>query len=190
MGPQAGTVISDLHTAPQGTERLPRVSLHRGSLLRELVSRLPEDCLHTDKRVVWLKVLSDSNAVEVTFEDGESATYDAVIGADGIWDTVRSHVLDDVAEYTPVNAGWWDCRNLVPLDKAREVLGDKLLELDRAQGWPGDGGFTMHVVSIHCLLSSEYNQNIRLMLTRVPHDAGIPQPRNVHCKCARAEDDH
>ncbi|KUI57859.1 Salicylate hydroxylase [Cytospora mali] len=146
-GPQAGTVVSDLHTAPQEAERLPRVSLHRGSLLRELIAGLPKERLHTSKRLVSLKVLPDSRVVEITFGDGESAICDAVIGADGIWGMVRQHVLGDAAEeHAPANAGWWDCRNLVPYEKAREVLGDKLFQVDRAYGWAGDGAFIMHVV--------------------------------------------
>ncbi|ROV91397.1 hypothetical protein VPNG_09970 [Cytospora leucostoma] len=139
-GPQAGTVVSDLHTAPQDAGKLPRVSLHRGSLLRELHAQLPEE------RLASLRVLSDPKAVEITFEDGESTICDAVIGADGIWGTVRQYVPGDGAEeHAPTNAGWWDCRNLVPFGKAREILGDRLLQLDRAVGWAGEGAFIMHV---------------------------------------------
>lgn len=161
MGPQAGAVVSDLHTAhaPRDAERrlLPRVSLHRGSLLRELVARLPKERLHTSKRLSSLKVLpGPSGPVELTFEgDGEVVSFDAVIGADGVWSTVRQHVLGDSAEeHAPADAGWWDCRNLVPFEKACGVLGDKFFQVDRAYGYAGDGAFIMHTVGFQRWFSS------------------------------------
>lgn len=76
-----------------------------------------------------------------------SSICDAVIGADGIWGVVREHVLGDAAgEHAPTNAGWWDCRNLVPLEKAKQVLGDEFFKVNRAVGWAGHGAFIMHVV--------------------------------------------
>ncbi|KAI1424319.1 salicylate hydroxylase [Xylaria sp. FL1777] len=146
-GPQAGTIISNLHTASQEAGKLPRVSVHRASLLRELIVRLPKESLHTSKKLVSLQSLPGAKGIEAIFEDGESITFDAVIGADGIWSTVRQYVLGDAAaEHTPTNAGWWDCRNLVPYEKARSILGDELFKVNTAYGWAGDGGFMMHVV--------------------------------------------
>ncbi|KAI0432733.1 hypothetical protein F5Y09DRAFT_353045 [Xylaria sp. FL1042] len=97
------------------------------------------------KKLISIRSLADSKAIEVIFEDGESVTFDAVIGADGIWSTVRDYVLGDTAaDHAPTNAGWWDCRNLVPYEKARAILGDELFKVNRAYGWSGDGGFMMH----------------------------------------------
>ncbi|KAH8896404.1 salicylate hydroxylase [Thozetella sp. PMI_491] len=146
-GPQAGTVVSDLNTNSPEKGQLARVSLHRGSLLRELIAKLPEERLHTGKKLVSLRELPDAKAVELVFEDGESTTFDAVVGADGIWSVVRVHVLGGAVGYCePANAGWWDCRNLVPLEKAREVLGDELCQVDRVKCWAGPGAFILHAV--------------------------------------------
>lgn len=81
------------------------------------------------------------------FQDGSIQHADALIGADGIFGFVRKYVLgaDDTAT-EPVFAGWWDCRNLVSMEKAREKLGERYFEEDRQYGWMGDGGFIMHDV--------------------------------------------
>ncbi|KAI0970623.1 salicylate hydroxylase [Xylaria arbuscula] len=145
-GPQAGTLISNSHTPSEG--KLPRVSVHRAAVLHQLIAPLPKERLHTSKKLVSLQTIPDCQSIEATFEDGESATFDAVIGADGIWSTVRQYVLADAAaEHAPTNAGWWDCRCLVPYEKAKAVLGDEFFKGDNtAHGWAGDGGFMMHVL--------------------------------------------
>jgi salicylate hydroxylase len=85
------------------------------------------------------------NRLEITFEHGLVDQFDAVIGADGIFSSVRNYVLqDDIGEFAPSPAGWWDCRALIPYERARAVLGESYFEQDRQYGWMGDGGFIMH----------------------------------------------
>ena len=43
-----------------------------------------------------------------------------------------------------IQPGWWDCRNLVPYDKAKDALEEEYFEEDRQYAWVGDGGFMMH----------------------------------------------
>ncbi|RYP66706.1 hypothetical protein DL771_007639 [Monosporascus sp. 5C6A] len=100
------------------------------------------------------------DGVEVIFEDGTVDKFDAVIGADGIFGSVRSYVLQDkVDQFAASPAGFWDCRNLVPLERAKAVLGKELFEQDRQYGWVGDGGFLMHDVlenrtMVQCIISA------------------------------------
>ena len=59
----------------------------------------------------------------------------------------------------PAFAGFWDCRLLVPIQKARENLGEEHFKEDRQYGWCGDGGFFMHDVldngeSVQCIASA------------------------------------
>lgn len=87
---------------------------------------------------------------QVRFEDGTVERFDAVIGADGIFSLVRSFVLSDAAaaaaaaEHGPSLAGFWDCRVLVPFDKAKATLGEQYFDVHRQYGWVGDGAFIMH----------------------------------------------
>lgn len=119
--------------------------VHRASLLRELLAPLPGEILHANKQLDVIEQLDEE--VVLTFKDGSRRTFDAVIGADGIFGTVRSHVLgDDSAKLSASPAGFWDCRALISMQKAKEVLGPQYFQDDRQYGWNGDGGFVMHDV--------------------------------------------
>jgi salicylate hydroxylase len=106
-------------------------------------------------------VPSDDNGVQIIFEDGITGQFDAVIGADGIFSNIRKYV------HGPVNAdahaaspaGFWDCRNVVPFEKAKATLGEEFFDLDRQYGWAGDGAFIMHDVLenrtlVQCVISA------------------------------------
>ncbi|RYP66821.1 hypothetical protein DL769_005916 [Monosporascus sp. CRB-8-3] len=158
-GPYAGQIIFDF----SGDD--PGIIVHRASLLRELVAPLPKDSLHTNKKLAAINPTPDMNAVEVMFEDRTVERFDAVIGADGIFSSVRSYVLqDDADQFAASPAGFWDCRNPVPPERAKVVLGEELFELDRQYGWVGDGGFLMHDVlenrtMVQCIISAvEHSQ--------------------------------
>jgi 2-polyprenyl-6-methoxyphenol hydroxylase-like FAD-dependent oxidoreductase len=57
--------------------------MHRASLQKALLKKLPSDILHLGKRVIGVDASNGKN-VFVTFEDLTSVTADLVIGADGI----------------------------------------------------------------------------------------------------------
>jgi salicylate hydroxylase len=136
------------------------VVVHRASLLRELVALLPQDILHSHKKMTSINPVTGTHLVRVTFEDGSTDEFNAVIGADGIFSSVRSYVLQNEANlYAATPAGFWDCRTLVSINKARNVLGDDLFAIDRQCGWVGDGGFLMHDVlenrtMVQCVISA------------------------------------
>lgn len=150
-GVEAASLVLDLARTSQGKV------VHRGSLLRELLSGLPSSMLHTRKKLTDMK--SSDDGVELTFEDGYMARFDAVVGADGIFSRVREHVTRDPdGVYAASPAGFWDCRNVVAVEKARDVLGQDLFRVNRQYGWIGNGAFIMHDVldhghKIQCVIS-------------------------------------
>ncbi|KAK2599766.1 hypothetical protein N8I77_011492 [Diaporthe amygdali] len=155
-GKHAGTVMMDIGGGdPKDAGRV----VHRASLLRELLAPLPTSGLHANKALSDITPAAE-NGVKVTFRDGHVETFHAVIGADGIFGAVRRHVLQETADTEgPSPAGFWDCRNLVPFEKAREILGAEYFEQDRQYGWAGNGAFIMHDVlenrtKVQCVVSA------------------------------------
>jgi 2-polyprenyl-6-methoxyphenol hydroxylase-like FAD-dependent oxidoreductase len=71
----------------------PVLCIHRADLHRILLSGV-EATLHTDSALKDLKHLSNGQ-VEVIMEQGNTAVFDAVIGADGIRSVVRKHIIND-----------------------------------------------------------------------------------------------
>ncbi|KAI1279384.1 FAD/NAD(P)-binding domain-containing protein [Xylaria sp. FL0933] len=97
--------------------------------------------LHAGKRLRSLKGIE--SGVRITFEDRTDEHFDAVIGADGTFSSVRDHVLGG-KEHAASPAGWWDCKHLVPFEKAREALGEESFKVDRQYDWLGDGAAMLH----------------------------------------------
>ena len=142
-GTEAGTTVFDLADTVQG-----RI-VHRAALLRELLAPLPPEILSTSKKLVDVVPVDAvaGGGIELHFQDGSIERADLLIGADGIFGFVRKYVLGaNDAATEPIYAGWWDCRNLVPMEKAREKLGGRYFVENRQYGWVGDGGFIMHDV--------------------------------------------
>ncbi|GAW17103.1 hypothetical protein ANO14919_065530 [Xylariales sp. No.14919] len=133
-GPEAGALVADLGQSAG-------LTMNRAPLLQTLLSLLPKEMLHAGKRLKSLEQID--SGVRVTFEDGTNEHFDAVIGADGIFSSVRDHVLGG-KEHAASPAGWWDCRHLVPFEKAREALGEESFKVDRQYAWLGDGAAMLH----------------------------------------------
>ncbi|KAG8411013.1 hypothetical protein J3459_016735 [Metarhizium acridum] len=167
-GVGAGSLVLDLARTNQGKV------VHRGSLLHELVSGLPSSMLHTGKKLKDIR--PSDNGVELTFEDGYTARFDAVIGADGIFSRVREYVTQDPAGvYAASPAGFWDCRNVVEVEKAREMLGEDFFRVNRQYGWIGAGAFIMHDVldhghKIQCVISGLETKDARNRGTPLSRD--------------------
>lgn len=135
------------------------MTVHRASLLRELIAPLPKESLHPKKKLT--AIIPNGSGVEIAFGDGMVYYFDVVIGADGIFSTVREHVLrgvnaDEHSSASP--AGFWDCRNVVPFEKAKATLGEKYFDVDRQYDWVGDGAFILHDVledrtMVQCVIS-------------------------------------
>ncbi|OTA93174.1 hypothetical protein M434DRAFT_11843 [Hypoxylon sp. CO27-5] len=142
-GPDAGSLVADFDAelTPDDKELI----VHRASLLRELLVPLPEEHLHSNKKLTGIAEAHDG--VELTFQDSTTSRFDAIIGADGIFGSVRKYVLQDAAESCAASpGGWWDSRIVVPIAKARAVLGERYFEVPRQHLWAGDGVFVLHDV--------------------------------------------
>lgn len=103
------------------------VSVVRTSLIHGLANALDEAdssaTLHTNMKLVSITTTAKDSQVDLTFEDGQVERFDAVIGADGYRSVVRGFVLGDkAADEAPSATGIWDCRNLVPIETARELF--------------------------------------------------------------------
>jgi salicylate hydroxylase len=136
--------------------------VHRAALLLELLKSVPKERMHTNKKLTKIEETSSVNGgVTLHFEDGTQFEADAVAGADGIHGHVRSYILgEEHPALKPTFAGFWDCRALVPIEKARNVLGEQYFPVgeQRQYGWFGDGGFFMHDVldgeaTVQCIAS-------------------------------------
>ncbi|ORY13706.1 hypothetical protein BCR34DRAFT_255081 [Clohesyomyces aquaticus] len=139
-GPSALSKVLDL--APEKRGKV----VHRAALLSELLKPIDPAKMHTNKKVVRIEEL-ESDRLLVHFEDGSTFKVDAAIGADGVHGHVREHVLGaDHPALKATFAGFWDSRSLVPMKKAKELLGEDKFEVQRQYGWIGDGGFFMHDV--------------------------------------------
>ncbi|KAI2778260.1 salicylate hydroxylase [Daldinia loculata] len=153
-GPDMGTVIFD-----NWATKLPPVSFRRARLLREIITQVPDDRIHTSKKLI--AIASNDHGVEVAFEDGTKGQFDAVIGADGIFGNVRKYVLGDTVadKYAAEPSGFWDIRVIQPYEKAKALLGEEIFKLDRQYVWIGDGSCILHDVLedrtlVQCMICS------------------------------------
>lgn len=112
----------------------PHYQMHRADALSTLVRALPVERLHPGYRLVALAEHSDR--VEATFENGKTAAFDVLVGADGIHSTVRSILF---GPERPRFTGCTAYRGLVPAERLAH------LELEvTAQIWMGPGGHFIH----------------------------------------------
>jgi salicylate hydroxylase len=108
-----------------------------------LLEPIPKDQLHASKKLAKIEEQEDMLLLE--FEDGSEVQADALIGADGIFGSVRAHVLGaDHEAVKPVAAGWAGAMNIVPYPKAEAKLGAEILDENRQYGWVSDGGIFIH----------------------------------------------
>lgn len=149
--------------------------VHRAALLKALLAPIPQAMQHVNKKLSSISQHQEN--VELIFEDGTKEVFQAVIGADGIFGSVRRHVLQGSAdEHQATPAGFWDCRYLVPIEKAREKLGKEYFEEHRQYGWCGDGAFIMHDVldngsTVQCVVSAVEKER--------PKDRSRPLTREI-----------
>jgi salicylate hydroxylase len=89
----------------------PYIAVHRADLLRVLADAVPEGVVELGRHV------SGVDGASLVFDDGSSAAFDAVIGADGIHSVVRAAIAGDgEPEFTGLAA----YRALVPAAEAPE----------------------------------------------------------------------
>jgi 2-polyprenyl-6-methoxyphenol hydroxylase-like FAD-dependent oxidoreductase len=108
----AGNVRWVAHPPPLPDEPLPAVAIARTALHSVLARALDE--LGTTIRLgtTVASFIDDGGSVSVTFEDGSSATYDLVIGADGLNSRVRELAFPQAPKPIPFGQQIW--RALAP----------------------------------------------------------------------------
>ncbi|KAF7522892.1 hypothetical protein G7054_g11988 [Neopestalotiopsis clavispora] len=107
-----------------GAPYFTRSSAHRKDLLDIMESFIPEGIVKFNKRAQ--SVVEDSDGVSITFTDGQTVRVDALIGCDGVKGITRKLVLGDIApeQIPPTYCGMYIYRGIIPIDKAKEVLGE------------------------------------------------------------------
>ena len=94
----------------------PQVTIHRADIINALAENFPLDNIQFEKR---LKSLTQTDAgVSLRFEDGSEATFDVVVGADGIHSRVRSALF---GEEKPRFTGVVSFRSVVPTERVKHV---------------------------------------------------------------------
>ena len=101
-------------------------SVHRARFMDGLASLIPHGVAHFGKRLQSLEH-KDSGKIQLVFEDGTTAEADAVVGCDGVRSRVRQILFDKKSPLEDLTfSGKYAYRGLIPMDKAKEVLGDYL----------------------------------------------------------------
>nr|POE49052.1 6-methylsalicylic acid decarboxylase ata [Quercus suber] len=102
-----------------------QVNVSRPKLLQAFLAGIPGKHLHTAKKLLRVE---QSRAVPqdkmtLFFDDGSTATADAVVGVDGIHSTVRKIILGPGhPALDPVYAGFWWCYNKLDYEKASSMM--------------------------------------------------------------------
>jgi 6-hydroxynicotinate 3-monooxygenase len=93
-----GDVRFDMIFGEAAEERFgaPYLLGHRGDLHAALASIVPKTILRLDHKLTALEVLPD-DGVKLVFANGETATFDAVIAADGVHSLVKEFLFGKVA---------------------------------------------------------------------------------------------
>lgn len=130
-------------------------SVHRARFLDELAALVPKSIAHFSKR---LQSFDAGSGGEITllFEDGTTATADALVGADGVRSRVRQTLLGKEGVLDGLSfTGKYAYRALIPMEKAREAVGDELAMNSQMYlgkdghvlTYPIDHGQTMNVIA-------------------------------------------
>jgi salicylate hydroxylase/6-hydroxynicotinate 3-monooxygenase len=127
-----GAVMREL-PMPKSLFDAPYLCMHRGDLHEALASVLPADIIHRAKKLVGLD--ERGGRVTLTFEDGERAEADAVVGADGVHSIVRDIII---GPDTPIHKGRIAYRAIFP----SALMGGTDVGPSRTKWW----GVDRHIV--------------------------------------------
>ncbi|MCB1418044.1 MAG: FAD-dependent monooxygenase [Notoacmeibacter sp.] len=105
----------------------PQLTIHRADLLSALEEALPSDCFRMGYKAIGAEDKGDS--VKITFDNGETADFDAVIAADGIHSVIRHAIF---GPENPQFTGLVSWRATFPRERAAD-----LANLDAFTKWWG-----------------------------------------------------
>lgn len=101
-------------------------SVHRAHFLNEIAKLVPPTTIHFGKKLSTLET-SEQGALRMLFEDGSMAAADVIIGCDGIRSRVRQLLLRKASTTEDcIFTSKYAFRGLVPMSKAKSVMGDKM----------------------------------------------------------------
>jgi salicylate hydroxylase len=119
-----GTFIAS-QWPPEESDENEMYGMHRADLLGMLVDRLPAGTVSTGHRCVGFE--QDADQATVVFANGERATADVVVGADGIHSVLQQYVVEPSP---PVSSGSMAYRGIItaasvnwPARTMRNLLG-------------------------------------------------------------------
>jgi salicylate hydroxylase len=94
----------------------PQITIHRADILAALAEQFPIEQIQFGKRLQTLNQGDDG--VTLAFDDGSSANFDVVVGADGIHSRVRTALF---GEEHPRFTGVVSFRSVVPTERVKHV---------------------------------------------------------------------
>ena len=103
-----GEVMREL-PMPESLFGAPYLCMHRADLVAALVSVLPPEIVHLNKKLVGLE--QGSEQVTLVFADGTRSLADAVVGADGVHSLMREIII---GPDTPIHKGRIAYRAIFP----------------------------------------------------------------------------
>ncbi len=126
---------------PESLHGAPYLCMHRADLHDALLSALPAEIIHLDKRLVGLD--QAAGRVTLTFADGSRAFADAVVGADGVHSAVRDIVIGPDA---PLHRGRIAYRAVFPA----ALMHGRNIGPSRTKWWGIDRHIVIYYTSKAC----------------------------------------
>ncbi len=143
---------------PESLYNAPYLCMHRADLHDALASAVPAESVHLGKKLVGLDQKGGQGGqVTLLFEDGTSATADAVVGADGVHSIVRDIIVGPDA---PIHKGRIAYRAVFPA----ALMGGFDIGNSRTKWW----GTDRHIVIYY---TTKAKSEV-YFVTSVPEEAG------------------
>lgn len=138
-GPDTGAMVGKIGEAGFSHK------VHRAQLLTELLRDVPSDRMHASKKLTTVDELD--SYLRLHFEDGSTHDCDVLVGADGVWSTVRKLVLgEEHPAVTAVYSGWSTLWQLQPVEVMKAKVGAQYFDIGNPHQyyWLGDGAYIQH----------------------------------------------
>ncbi|RYP43458.1 hypothetical protein DL770_011673 [Monosporascus sp. CRB-9-2] len=123
------------HSAARCLERAGAVPMRgvRFMLAQELLADVPRERMHASKKLDKVDQNHDGS-IRLHFADGTTHECDILVGAEGIYSTVRKFILGegDPAAF-PRNTGSWAVMTLKPYAEARASIGERPVDIEDAR---------------------------------------------------------